>query len=286
MQCGQRAFTLVELLVVITIVGVLVALLMPAVQAAREASRRSQCSNNLHQLGLAIQNYETALQFYPPPYTRYAKSRSWMTNHNLLAFLLPYLEQQTLYAKFHWDKNWDDNVNKEATQVNLSLFRCPSAPRQREFISDYATCTYIDSSVRTPLVNSGQVVNRKNWYGLFQPLEYGLTAPSDVRDGLSNTFMLFEDGGRPQKWVAGSLMETSGITGARWADDEADFWIHALCNGSSMINCWNANDVYSFHSGGAQFLYGDGSVHFHPESISPETFVSLFTRAENDLVKP
>ncbi len=282
---GQRgAFTLVELLVVIAVIGTLIALLLPAVQAARESARRMQCANNLKQVGLGILNYENAQRYFPPPYTR-AEIHAWMKDFSMLVFLLPYLEQQSSHAKIHWDQAWSHTSNREATQVDIPLFCCPSAPSGRRWISDYTTCTFIDYPAQRALRTRGEVTDRSDWYGLIQPLSRGLTRPADALDGLSNTFLFFEDGGRPQHWVAGQLVATSGISGARWADDEADLWIDDLCHGTSMINCHNSHEIYSFHPGGAQFLYGDGSVHFHPESITAETFVSLYTRAAGDLVK-
>jgi len=275
---SPRAFTLVELLVVITIIGILIALLLPAVQAAREAARRTQCTNDLKQLGLAILNYEAAFGVFPPPYTR-------DPGHNMLAFILPQLEQQAVYDRYDFKKNWSNVDNRPATQVDLAVLVCPSASRGRRWITDYATCEYLYSSARSPLLARGEITARTNWNGLFQPSGDGPTCVADVRDGLSNTFMLFEDGGRPERWVAAQQIASSGITGARWADEDAEFWIHDLC-GSAMMNCNNNNEIYSFHPGGCNFLYGDGSVHFHPQSLAAETFVSLFTRAARDVGSP
>ena len=284
-RCADRgAFTLVELLVVIAVIGTLIGLLLPAVQAARESARRMQCANNLKQIGLGVFHYEHAHRYFPPPYTR-AEIHAWMRDYSMLTFLLPYLEQQTAYAKIHWDQAWSHTVNREATEVDIAVFCCPSSPSGRRWIADYTTCTFIDYPAQKALLASGQVTARSNWYGLIQPLNRGMTRMADAQDGLSNTFLFFEDGGRPQEWAAGRRVATSGIPGARWADDEADFWIDDVCRGASMINCHNNHEIYSFHPGGAHFLYGDGSVHFHPESIAAETFVSLYTRAAGDLVK-
>ena len=96
--------------------------------------------------------------------------------------------------------------------------------------------------------------------------------------------MLFEDAGRPIGYVEGKATRATNVSGAEWANREAEFWIHLLC-GPQIINCTNNNEIYSFHPGGANFLYGDGSVHFQPETIDPETFVSLFTRAAQDVVR-
>ena len=109
---------------------------------------------------------------------------------------------------------------------------------------------------------------------------------TQVRDGLSNTFMLFEDAGRPTKYKRREVVSGSS-SGSKWAAAAAYFVIHESdCGLDTLMNCSNDNEIYSFHSGGAMFLYGDGSVHFHSESMSPETFVSRFTRAGGDIVAP
>jgi prepilin-type N-terminal cleavage/methylation domain-containing protein/prepilin-type processing-associated H-X9-DG protein len=279
----QRGFTLVELLVVIAIIGILIALLLPAVQAAREAARRAQCTNHLKQIGLGVLNYESSFGVFPPSHT-YPNSQGWPKQHFMLTFILPQVEQQAVYAKYHWEVDWSNALNKPATEVEISTFLCPSAPRARKWATDYATCDFLDYNVQHALVDSGQVRDRTgNWYGLLQPAARGPVLAASVRDGLSNTFLLFEDAGRPQKWVAGKLTANSGASGSRWADREAEFYIHTLCNGTTMLNCHNDNEIYGFHPGGCNFLYGDGSVHFHPESINPETFVSLYTASAGDL---
>jgi prepilin-type N-terminal cleavage/methylation domain-containing protein/prepilin-type processing-associated H-X9-DG protein len=280
----RRGFTLVELLVVMAVIGLLIGLLLPAIQAVRESARRMQCANNLKQIGLGILSYESAQRYLPPPYSR-EEVYSWMKDYSLLVFILPYLEQQRLYAKIDWNEAWSHTNNREATRVNIDVFRCPSAPSGRNWITDYTSCTFIDYGPQNALVNSGVVTDRSNWYGLLQPLRRGLTRTADALDGLSNTFLFFEDAGRPQYWVAGRLDTSKTTSASRWADDEADIWIDDLCHGTSMFNCHNSHEIYSFHPGGAQFLYGDGSVHFHPDSIAADTFVSLYTRAAGDLVQ-
>lgn len=283
---GPGGFTIVELLTVLAIIGLLVMTLLPAVQAAREIARRLQCANHMKQLGLAILNYEQAHQVFPPAYFR-------VPHRNLLTFLLPYLEQQAVYGDYHTEVDWSATINQAATRVNIPLFVCPSAPGGRNYITDYATCEDFWSVPKSHLVTSGQVAPRSNWENLFRSQllpDYPNSRPTrmaDVSDGLSNTFMLFEDGGRPEKWVGHrrgdpTVAPYEPISGARWADDEAEFWVTSLGEGSRIINWTNANEIYSFHPGGCNFLYGDGSVRFHSEEMAPEPFVSLFTRAAGD----
>jgi len=270
-------FTLVELLVVIAVIGMLIALLLPAVHAAREAARRSQCSSQMKQIGLGILNYESTHRVFPPTFTR-------KPNHHLLTFLLPYIEQQAVYAKYTFAVDWSAAENQAARDTNLALFVCPSARGTRKYVSDYAAGTRIDASVWKPLVEAGIIASRPDWKNLFSPDAWECTKVADVADGLSNTFMLFEDAGRPASYCRGLIEPDKTVTGSRWADDEAPFWIHELCGASQMINCTNNNEIYSFHPTGANFLYGDGSVHFHSETMAAETFVSLFTRASGEAV--
>jgi prepilin-type N-terminal cleavage/methylation domain-containing protein len=283
---GRAGFTLVELLVVVAIVGVLVAMLLPAVQAARESARRMQCASHMRQIGLGILAYEQVHRVFPPAYCREPR-------HFMLTFILPYVEQRELGSRYQFDLNWSAVANRPATQADIELFACPSAPGDREWITDYCTCEDFLPVAKSKLMNSGQVPPRSSWENLFRARlmpKYPNARTSrmaDVTDGLSNTFMLFEDGGRPQKWVGRKrgdpdVAPKEPITGARWADDEAEIWVQDVCNGLQMMNCTNANEIYSFHPGGCNFLYGDDTVRFHTEQIDADTFVSLFTRAAGD----
>lgn len=132
-----RAFTLVELLVVITIIGILIALLLPAVQAAREAARRAQCQNNLKQIGLALQNYHSQWGIFPPASHWYPatndteKSEIQRTNNpnlreNWVILILPFLEQQALYDKFDRRQPIPSSVNAQARSVRLGVMLCPT----------------------------------------------------------------------------------------------------------------------------------------------------------------
>lgn len=119
----RSGFTLIELLVVILIIGILIALLLPATRSAREPARRSQCKNYLKQIGLALHNYHDQFKSFPPAWTTDASGRrlhSWRT------LILPYLEQAELYKTIDFTKAWDDPVNAEAAKHLLDVYQCPS----------------------------------------------------------------------------------------------------------------------------------------------------------------
>ena len=123
---GRRGFTLVELLVVIAIIGILVALLLPAVQAAREAARRSQCQNRLRQVALACINFESTNQQLPPANGRFVDNVALRPDWGYLAFILPFTEQQSLYDQIVPDVQWHDEPNRVAVTTPVEDFKCPS----------------------------------------------------------------------------------------------------------------------------------------------------------------
>mgnify|MGYP005840966025 FL=1 len=184
-------FTLVELLVVITIIGILIALLLPAVQAAREAARRSQCVNNLKQFGLALHNYEQVYTTFPRiayPWLPGQGDFHWQ-GPSVHLMVLPYMEQTAIYSKWHWGFQWDDTstavpTNRDLNRSKISAFRCPSDgpyPNQA-----YAGCNYGVSQGPTP----GWDVAVGNQNGCFR--YRAETTIAEIRDGTSNTIMLSE----------------------------------------------------------------------------------------------
>jgi prepilin-type N-terminal cleavage/methylation domain-containing protein len=189
---SRTAFTLVELLVVIAIIGILVALLLPAIQAAREAARRSQCLNNLRQLAVAMHNYHDVHSSFPR--NAYGNEADWEKWHRFSAnvCILPFIEQEALYERFSMTASWGSNINGPG-KVPLDAFLCPSAIRYPAGSTlswsgpgtNYAWCS--GSSIYTAW---GGGSNGAGQNGMFQDQREKVMA--DVTDGLSETIMASE----------------------------------------------------------------------------------------------
>lgn len=285
----QPGFTLVELLVVIAIIGVLVALLLPAVQAAREAARRTQCQNHLKQIGLALHNYNDSHAAFPPSRTTTAPTRGWVVA------VLPYFEQQTLQNTYRMDLNWDHALNRPAVSTPLKVVICPSVPSRNRADANGAVSDYWALRRVSPLLVG---------LGLFPPPvdPKGLmdndnksTRVAEVTDGISNTMAVAEDGGLPEQWIKGKRVSPpiigDVVNGKRhyWAAERLDLDLQGfdpniqIEGGACVLNCMNWLEVYSFHPSGANVVFGDGSVRFVRGSISIRTLVALWTRANGDL---
>lgn len=333
----SSGFTLVELLVVIAIIGILVALLLPAIQAAREAARRTQCMNNMKQIGLAILNYETAKRTFPLAYSPNFVPSSGGTcpstpvtrpdgttknancgkdqigrctsatpgpcicdnglfEHYILSFILPYMEQQSMYDQMDFKKNWNIIPNNANTRVDIPDYLCPSAPQRsaNPAAADYVVLVDMlafPAGPNLPLgycdLETGNVVSQKR---TIERLEGMLTdspiSAKKVTDGLSKTFMFFECGGRPLEFLQGRLISEppNNSMRFRWSDPGSyGTWSpDDQCGISNIMNCTNWDDIYSFHPGGCNFLIGDGSVLYLTEDLNMDAFCSLFTRAGAD----
>lgn len=273
----RQGFTLVELLVVIAIIGILIALLLPAVQAAREAARRSQCLNNLKQMGLGMHNYHDVHGTFPPgciiqtadpDYA--AGSDTEVESWGWGAFLLPYVEQQPLHDKAGISRGQLlENVIATVAKQPLSVYRCPSDTgpviRETSTYADWATSNYkACTGHRRDALNLSWVLEARS--GVFwQNSAIGMR---DITDGTSNTILVGENA-----YQRGTLKPLAGVwAGSRrgcGGNTAKDIFANARGAINHSNNVFNelAESFSSLHPGGAQFLLADGSVRFISENI-------------------
>ena len=193
MNSKRQAFTLVELLVVIAIIGVLIALLLPAVQAAREAARRSQCNNNLKQFGIALHNYHDVFQKMPAADSYYVTSSGAVKLDDIShhARLLPYLEQLTVSQYVNFSVSWSDPLNSQAVPQRLKVFLCPS-DSQNYVPAAYGPNNYYGNQGAQILFGGVPPTNPSDPNFGMKPADGVFYSNSflpfaEVRDGLSNT---------------------------------------------------------------------------------------------------
>jgi prepilin-type N-terminal cleavage/methylation domain-containing protein/prepilin-type processing-associated H-X9-DG protein len=288
----RRGYTLIELLVVIAIIGVLIALLIPAVQKVRESANRLTCVNHLKQLGLALVNYHDVHKAFPPGNWNVPAG----TNQGWAIYILPYIEEQQLYKLYHPDLWSADPRNQAVVAYQLPIFQCPSAPEQNRYMTfgafqnngkgacgDYAPTFSVG-----PNLVSHLVVQPADCRGVLVP--GAMTRIAEIRDGTSNTLLITEDAGRPRLWQAGRPGPDQTVIGGPWQayfngiNIEGSQFDGAGSWGPCAINCTNNEEVYSFHPGGANAVFADGSVHFLAAGLSIQTLAALVTRAGNDVV--
>jgi prepilin-type N-terminal cleavage/methylation domain-containing protein/prepilin-type processing-associated H-X9-DG protein len=282
-------FTLIELLVVIAIIAVLIGLLVPAVQKVREAANRTQCQDNLRQLGLALHNYHGAHNGFPP--ARLTKASG--ITHSWVPMILPYIEQQALYDRYDFTVNFTQPPNDAGVnQTPLQLLLCPSAPAGRVGTNNRAVLDYAPtvSIVRpNPFVQQLPPADA-TWLGV---MGYNVTRRiTQVTDGTSHTILIAEDAGRDQAWVLGRLVSGTAprsLNGA-WADSNHLINVEGYnpatdtVPGPCAVNCINEEEIYSFHPGGANILLTDGAVRLLKDSVDINLVVALITRQGGEVI--
>ncbi len=324
MRVRRRGFTLVELLVVIAIIGILIALLLPAVQAAREAARRSQCTNNLKQLALAFHNYNDTAKVFPAYNYPITGVSSWLA-HGPFTMILPYIEQQAAYDKVNWSVAWD-NTTVQPCLVKISAFNCPSDgpyPDNNYPGNNYMACAgsaRIFYNTTSPNKASGIFMRRRE------------TTFSQIRDGTANTIMLSEilkgdnnnsnynadrDFSRQlnmttDQFPTAAEIETAGAAcdavaagdhqsnaGRQWMGSFPGYasfntvappnWTHVTCcAGTGFGYACDRDGVVpprSFHPGGVNIAMGDASVRFVTETVDLTTWQLMGAREDGTPVQ-
>jgi prepilin-type N-terminal cleavage/methylation domain-containing protein len=293
--CPRRAFTLVELLVVIAIIGVLVALILPAVQAAREAARRASCTNNLKQIGLAIANYQLVHNAFPPSSSDtlanaldFSIDEPAETRHSWASFILPFIEMSDLADTIDRKAHAFARKNLPAAAALVPIYRCPSYTGPQYSEADRYKALGTNCAIGNYLALGGSTVG--NLWGVdLVPdgviIPGGEITPKDVIDGLSHTVFVAESREKTfAVWADGFTAATCALVfnahrHPRYAEDIASLNYSPYFDYKPMVTFGPS----SMHSGGAYHLFGDGSVHFIREDVSPVLYVALTTREGGDL---
>jgi prepilin-type N-terminal cleavage/methylation domain-containing protein/prepilin-type processing-associated H-X9-DG protein len=292
---ARRGFTLIELLVVIAIISVLVGLLLPAVQRVREAAARTQCENNLRQIGLALHNYHDTLGTLPPGYLDNApwpnddQGPGWGWG----ALLLPFLEQQSLHGRIQFKLDVGDPANAATVATFLKVFFCPSDLQYGSFtVTDGGSNSWVVGQGSYVACNGNDGVDDNSTpphTGAFVRDTVGFRF-AEITDGLSNTFFVGE------RCTTMSYSTWAGVP--LGAQDPSLRTPGNFSGGSALVlgHCGphlpndsivtDADAMSSRHTGGVQFLFGDGSVRQINNTISQPTYDALATRASWDLPGP
>jgi prepilin-type N-terminal cleavage/methylation domain-containing protein len=285
------AFTIVELLVVIAIIGLLAALLLPAVQAAREASRRTACTNNLKQIGLAIHSYQGAKSVFPPSNTD--EILLWdvseeFRNHSWASLILPYAELASLTHAIDFSVSSMARRNQAIAATIVPIYRCPSYTGL-EWTDDrhypqgkYAIGNYV-SVAASDVEHLWAPDEDTKPEGVIFPTSQIKAA--DVQDGLTKTMFIAESREeRMRVWIDGRTAANTALrydsSGAPPSELGVSLNYSPYYDDGDIVSAYGPSSV---HPGGAFHLLGDGSVHFFMNEIVPAAYVALCTRAGGEV---
>lgn len=294
----RQGFTLVELLVVIAIIGILVALLLPAVQSAREAARRTQCVNNLKQIGIGLHNYSDTLRTLPPGSIWYSSAAPANANNRgpILLHILPFIEQRPLYEKFDFSQPPEGQTVPGGTALLaatiIKTYVCPS-DKNSGLLGGRAIHNYVASSGPTAhgsnsacscsasgswnTYATSPYSNATDFAGPFTRMATAIRM-AEVTDGLSQTIFFGEHRRDCSAHIRGGWLSSNNANGLtstlipinnNTCNDAATDGCQRPCNWSTELG------FKSLHPGGANFLLGDGAVVFLTQNIDHNNYQAL-----------
>jgi prepilin-type N-terminal cleavage/methylation domain-containing protein/prepilin-type processing-associated H-X9-DG protein len=293
----RRGFTLLEVLVVIAILSVLAALLLPAIQAAREAARRTQCRNNLRQMGLALHTYHESMSVFPMGYVSPTQSAPLNTSPGWgwAALILPHLDQRPLYDSVNFSLPIELSENQTARTTAVGVYACPSDTAVGTYaaLSEWGgVVADVHTNSYAACFGSGQEIDEfpDSGNGIF--IRNRSTRIADIRDGTSQTVAIGERGAClvMTPWAGAPINAISQFSSDTrvWTYDTTGhggelvlaraYWISPNAQGTGTA------DFYSAHADGIHFLFADGSVRLVKSTVNLSVYRALCTRDGGELI--